>query len=87
MKRPQKKKLILDFATHKQDTGSPHVQIAIFTERIKDLSDHLLKHKSDKHSRHGLVKLVGKRRRLLNHLKEKSKEQYEKLVDKLGLRK
>lgn len=87
MKRPQKKKIIKSFATHDKDTGSPPVQVAILTERINQLTGHLTKHKKDEHSRRGLLMMVGKRRRLLAYLRNKSKDTYEGILDKLKLRK
>lgn len=70
----------------KTDTGSPEVQIAIFSEQIKRLTDHLKTHKKDNHSRRGLLMMVGKRRRLLDYLAKKDKPKYEKVVADLGLR-
>lgn len=74
-------------AVHEGDTGSPEVQVAILTQRINDLNDHLKIHKNDKHSRVGLLKMVGQRRKLLNYLQNKDIERYRALVAKLGLRK
>ena len=73
--------------THKNDTGSPEVQIAILTKRINDLTEHLKTHKKDHHSRRGLLKMVGHRRNLLNYLAKKDIERYRAVVAKLGLRK
>ena len=73
--------------THESDTGSPEVQIAILTARIKELTEHLKVHKKDNHSRRGLLKMVGKRRRLLDYLAKKDIERYRALIAKLGLRK
>ena len=73
--------------THENDTGSPEVQIAILTKRINDLTEHLKTHKKDHHSRRGLLKMVGHRRRLLNYLAKKDIERYRAVVAKLGLRK
>ncbi len=87
MKRPEKKKIIKNFAVHPKDTGSPQVQVAILTERINQLSKHLEEHSKDNHSRRGLLMMVGKRRKLLNYLRLNSKEHYEELVTKLKLRK
>lgn len=87
MKREQKKKLISKYATHENDTGSPQVQVAVLTERINHLTDHLKTHKNDIHSRRGLLKLVGQRRGHLQYLKSKNKDEYEKIIDKLELRK
>ena len=79
--------VILDNARHEGDTGSPEVQIAILTFRINDLNEHLKMHKKDHHSRRGLLKMVGKRRRLLNYLMENDIERYRAILAKLGLRK
>ena len=87
MKRPDKKKVIKDFAVHPKDTGSPQVQIAILTQRIKQLSSHLEEHSKDNHSRRGLLMMVGKRRKLLNYLKLNEKEVYDELMTKLELNK
>ena len=73
--------------THENDTGSPEVQIAILTKRINDLTEHLKTHKKDHHSRRGLLKMVGRRRNLLNYLAKKDIERYRAVVAKLGLRK
>ena len=83
----KKKELINDFGQHENDTGSPEVQIAILTERINYLNEHLKKHKKDHHSQRGLLKMVGKRRGLLNYLKENSPERYNTILKRLGLRK
>jgi len=72
---------------HEHDTGSPEVQIALLTERINQLTEHFKVHKKDHHSRRGLLKMVGKRRRLLEYLKSKNVERYQKLISELGLRK
>lgn len=87
LSRDEKKEVVKDLKTSKNDTGSPEVQVGIFTEQIKKLTDHLKKHKKDEHSRRGLLKMVGKRRRLLDYLKHKDESRYDKLVKKLGLRK
>jgi small subunit ribosomal protein S15 len=85
---PEKKKdLIGDFKTHETDTGSPEVQIALLTERITNLTEHFKIHKKDHHSRRGLLKLVGQRRRLLNYLKRKDVTRYRELISRLGIRK
>jgi small subunit ribosomal protein S15 len=81
-----KTEVITDLQTHKKDTGSPLVQIGIFTKRITDLTDHLKRHKKDDHSRRGLLQLVGKRRRLLDYLKKKDYNSYLKVIKKLGIR-
>ncbi|MBP1750961.1 MAG: ribosomal protein [Deltaproteobacteria bacterium] len=84
----QTKKLIIeDFKTHEGDTGSPEVQIALLTERIKSLTEHFKRFSKDHNSRRGLLVLVGSRRRLLNYLKDKNVDRYKKVVEKLGLRK
>jgi small subunit ribosomal protein S15 len=72
---------------HESDTGSPEVQVALLTERINSLTDHFKIHAKDHHSRRGLLKMVGKRRRLLNYLRKKSPDRYMKIIEKLGLRK
>lgn len=87
MKRAQKKKIISKHAQHEKDTGSPRVQIAILTKRIKEVQDHLTTHPKDNHSRRGLLMMVGKRRKLLNYLRLNSKDNYEDLITKLKLRK
>ncbi len=84
----EKKREIIDqFKNHEKDTGSPEVQIALLSDRIRYLTDHLKAHKGDHHSRQGLLKLVGQRRRLLNYLKENKVNQYRMIIEKLGLRK
>ena len=83
----KKKETITRFATHDGDTGSPEVQIALLTERINYLTEHFKTHVKDHHSRRGLLKLVGQRRRLLDYLKRKSLESYRKLIGTLGIRK
>jgi len=83
----QKQEIIKSYKTHDSDTGSSEVQVAILTERIKYLTDHFKSHAKDHHSRRGLLKLVGQRRRLLNYLKNRDIARYRELVDKLGIRK
>lgn len=83
----EKKEIIATHATHEGDTGSPEVQIALLTQRINHLNEHLKEHKHDNHSRRGLLKMVGKRRGLLDYLKEKDIERYRAIVEALGLRK
>ena len=78
--------LIKEYATGASDTGSPEVQVAILTERIINLTEHLKTHAKDFHSRRGLLMLVGRRRRLLDYLKKKSQTRYETLIGRLGLR-
>lgn len=87
MERTKKKKVITANATHAKDTGSPQVQIAIITERIRELSKHLELHPKDNHSRRGLLGMVGQRRKLLNYLRNHDKEVYEAIVSKLKLEK
>jgi small subunit ribosomal protein S15 len=76
-----------EYRTHESDTGSPEVQIAILTDRIRELSDHLQLHKKDNHSRRGLLLMVGKRNRLLRYLAKTDNERYKALIGRLGLRK
>jgi small subunit ribosomal protein S15 len=78
--------IVTEFGTHETDTGSPEVQVALLTERINHLTDHLRIHKKDHHSRRGLLMLVGKRRRLLNYLNNQDVERYRSLIARLGLR-
>ena len=85
--KERKTEVIEKFKTHATDTGSPEVQIALLTFRINELNDHLLAHKKDHHSRRGLLKMVGKRRNLLNYLKDTNLEKYRALIVELGLRK
>jgi small subunit ribosomal protein S15 len=82
-----KREIIDRFRLHEADTGSPEVQVAILSERINYLTDHFKSHAKDHHSRRGLIKLVGQRRRLLNFLKSKDIERYRTLIEQLGLRK
>jgi len=82
----KKQELIGEFATKPGDTGSPEVQVAILTERIRNLTEHLQTHKKDFHSRRGLLIMVGQRRRLLDYTRGKSQERYEALINRLGLR-
>ncbi len=83
----KKQELISTYRTHEADTGSSEVQIAILTERIRYLTEHLKEHKKDHHSRRGLLKLVGQRRGLLSYLQNKDIEKYRTIIQKLGLRK
>jgi len=83
--KEKKTKVITDFRKHEKDTGSAAVQIAILTERIRDLSEHFKQHTKDHHSRRGLLRIVGRRRRLLSYLKKEDAKEYEKLVAKLSL--
>ena len=82
----QKKELIEKFKLHEGDTGSPEVQVALLTHRISYLTDHLKEHKKDHHSRRGLLKLVGRRRRLLNYVRNKDVKRYRTIIESLGLR-
>jgi len=82
-----KTELIQDYRTHDSDTGSPEVQIALLTKRIEYLTEHFKVHAKDHHSRQGLLKMVGKRRRLLDYLKRKDHERYRNIITRLGLRK
>ena len=83
----KKKEIVEQFRAHEKDTGSAEVQIALLTERINYLTKHLETHKKDHHSRRGLLKMVGQRRRLLDYLESKEKGRYQKIVQELGLRK
>ena len=84
---PEAKKIIIDeYATHPGDPGSPEVQVAMLTARIKDLTEHLKEHKHDHHSRRGLLLLVGQRRRLLGYLQDIDIARYRTLIERLGLR-
>ena len=87
MQKDVKKEIIDKFRLHENDTGSPEVQIAILTERINHLTEHLKVHKKDHHSRRGLLKMVGQRRGLLNYLQENNIERYRSIIEKLNLRK
>ena len=87
LQRVQKDDIISGFRVHDTDTGSPEVQIALLTERINGLTDHLRQHRHDHHSRRGLLKLVGRRRRLLAYLSDKDVERYRATISRLGLRK
>jgi len=82
----RKQVLIVEYATKEGDTGSPEVQVAILSERIRNLTDHLGGHKKDFHSRRGLLVMVGQRRSLLDYLKRKNASRYEQLIARLGLR-
>ncbi len=85
--KEKKTEIIMGFKEHEKDTGSPSVQIALLTERINSLSGHFKAHKKDHHSRHGLLRMVSVRRRLLEYLKKKSSKEYQALIKKLDLRK
>jgi small subunit ribosomal protein S15 len=82
----EKDSVMDDFHRHQTDTGSPEVQIALLTKRITRLTEHLKEHKHDEHSRRGLLKLVGQRRRHLNYLSQKDEQKYREVVERLGLR-
>lgn len=82
-----KLKIIKDFATKEGDTGSPEVQVALLTSQVNELTEHLKKHKKDNHSRKGLLKMVAKRRRLLNFLQRKDEKRYKALIKRLSLNK
>ena len=81
-----KKKIIAEYGTNANDTGSPEVQVALLTHRISHLTEHLKEHKHDHHSRRGLLLLVGRRRRLLNYVQKKDIQRYRSLIERLGLR-
>lgn len=82
----EKRKVIEKYQIHERDTGSPEVQIALLTERINYLTEHLKVHKKDHHSRRGLLKMVGQRRGFLNYLRKKDPARYQVIIEKLGLR-
>lgn len=86
MDNERKQSIIGEYRIHETDTGSPEVQIALLTERITQLTDHLRTHSKDYHSRRGLLKMVGERRRLLNYLKANNQERFARVVTRLGLR-
>ena len=87
MTKERKQEIINTYKRDENDTGSPEVQIALLTERITELTEHLKIHKKDNHSRRGLLKMIGKRRNLLNYLAKKDVERYREIVKKLNLRK
>jgi len=86
IQKEKKQEVIAAYKTHESDTGSPEVQVAVLTERIKELTEHLKTHVKDFHSRRGLLKMVGLRRRLLRYLKDKDFNRYRGLIERLGLR-
>lgn len=86
MTKEAKRSLIDEYKLHEGDTGSPEVQIALLSARINDLTEHLLVHKKDHHSRRGLYKMIGQRRRLLNYLRKKDIGRYRQVIERLGLR-
>lgn len=83
----KRKGIISEYRLHEQDTGSPEVQIALLSNRIEYLTEHFKMHKKDHHSRRGLLKLVGQRRRLLDYIKKKDVERYRSVIQRLGIRK
>jgi small subunit ribosomal protein S15 len=87
MTKERKQEIINTYKRDEKDTGSPEVQIALLTERINELTEHLKVHQKDNHSRRGLLKMVGSRRNLLNYLAKKDVQRYRDIVEKLGLRK
>ena len=87
MTKERKEEIIKTYKRDEKDTGSPEVQVALLTERITELTEHLKVHKKDNHSRRGLLKMVGKRRNLLNYLEKNDVEKYREIVEKLNLRK
>lgn len=87
LKTKKKIKIISDYKLHEQDTGSSEVQVALFTEEIDQLVKHLKKHPKDNHSRRGLLKMVAKRKALLDYLKKEDEKRYNKVIKKLGLKK
>lgn len=86
MEKARKQEIMTKYARHEGDTGSPEVQIALLTERINSLTDHLKTHKKDHHSRRGLLMMVGQRRGLLNYLESKDIARYRTIIEQLGLR-
>ena len=84
--KEKKQEVISEYRTHESDTGSPEVQVAVLTERIRELTEHLMAHSKDFHSRRGLLKMVGSRRKLLRYLKDKDFNRYKSLIERLGLR-
>ena len=87
LKAEQKSELVTQYGRGPADTGSPEVQIAILTKRVEQLTDHFRSHTKDYHSRLGLIKMVGRRRRLLDYLKRKDFERYQRIIARLGIRK
>ena len=86
IRKEKKQEVIASYKTHESDTGSPKVQVAVLTERITELTEHLKVHSKDFHSRRGLLKMVGRRRRLLRYLKDRDFNRYRTLIGRLGLR-
>ena len=87
LKKEKKNEIVSEFQKHESDTGSPEVQIALLSERIRELTEHFKIHKKDHHSRRGLLKLVGQRRRLLDYLKRRDFARYKEVIERLGIRK
>ncbi len=87
MRKEEKDAIIAEYRLNEKDTGSPEVQIAILTRQIADLTEHLKVHKKDHHSRRGLLKMVGRRRNMLNYLQKKDVQRYRDIIARLGLRK
>lgn len=87
LKKEEKTKVISDYRTNAKDTGSVEVQVALLTQRIEGLSDHFSKNSKDHHSRYGLIKMVGQRKKLLSYLNKIDEERYKNLISRLGLRK
>jgi small subunit ribosomal protein S15 len=87
LEKQQKLDVVKKFGTHPKDTGSPEVQIALLSSQINSLSDHFKTHKKDHHSRHGLLRMVSQRRKLLNYLQREDVNRYKQIIDKLGIRK
>ena len=87
LKKERKSEIVIQFRQHESDTGSPEVQIALLSERIRELTEHFKIHKKDHHSRRGLLKLVGQRRRLLDYLKKRNFNRYKVVIEQLGIRK
>ncbi len=87
LKKEEKQKIVSEYENHESDTGSPEVQVAILTNRINELTEHLKTHKKDHSSRRGLLKMVGRRSSLLRYVKTKDPARYQKLISRLGLRK
>ena len=81
-----KEQIVTEFRTHESDTGSPQVQVALLSKRINDLTEHFKTHKKDNHSRRGLLKIVSLRRRLLDHVKDRDEARYQKIIERLGIR-
>ena len=86
IQKEKKQAVMTEYRTHESDTGSPEVQVAVLTERVRELTEHLKVHKKDFHSRRGLLKMVGRRRKLLRYLREKDFNRYRSLIERLGLR-